>query len=59
MVVSAAREEDETVDGPPWPLTRAELDFFLAGGVELARLEAFEQPGGTPVARRWRAEYRR
>ena len=59
IVVSAAREEDEAVDGPPWPLTRAELDSFLAGGVELVRLEELEQPGGTPVARRWRAEYRR
>ena len=59
IVVSAAREEDDAVDGPPWPLTRAELDFFLAGGVELVRLEELEQPGGTPVAGRWRAEYRR
>jgi hypothetical protein len=59
IVVTAARDDDEEADGPPWPLTRAELDGFLADGLALARLEALEQPGGTPVARRWRAEYRR
>ena len=59
IVVTAARDDDEEPDGPPWPLARAELDHFLAEGLALARLEALEQPGGTPVVRRWRAEYRR
>ncbi len=59
IVVTVARDDDEEVEGPPWPLARAELDAFLDGGVELARLEELDQPGGTPVVRRWRAEYRR
>ncbi len=53
LVVSAARDEaDGPVDGPPWPLTRAEVDSFARGGLEPARIEAL--PG-----QRWRAEFRR
>jgi len=53
LVVAAARDEaDGPVDGPPWPLTRAEVDSFARGGLEPARIEAL--PG-----QRWRAEFRR
>ena len=53
LVVAAARDEaDGPVDGPPWPLTRAELDSFARGGLEAARVEALPGP-------RWRAEFRR
>lgn len=52
LVVAAARDPSDRADGPPWPLTRDEIDAFAAGG-DL-----------TPVlieraADRWRAEFTR
>jgi SAM-dependent methyltransferase len=52
LVVAAAREADEPADGPPWPLTRAEIDAFTVGDLEPVTIER-------PVADRWRAELRR
>ena len=53
LVVASGREEaDGPVDGPPWPLTRAEIESFASGGLEAVRIEALEGP-------RWRAEFRR
>lgn len=57
LVIAAAREPDEPADGPPWPLTRAEIDAFATGGLELVRVE--DVPATGEAARRWRAEYRR
>jgi SAM-dependent methyltransferase len=59
LVISGAREERETVDGPPWPLTRAEVESFATGGVELVRLEEPAAEPGRPWSRAWRAELRR
>jgi SAM-dependent methyltransferase len=50
LVLATTREDDVEVNGPPWPLTRAELDAFAAGGLELRRVERIEK--GTW----WRAE---
>jgi SAM-dependent methyltransferase len=55
LVISAARGADEHVEGPPWPLTRAEIDAFAAGDLEPVRVEDLRD---APV-RRWRAELRR
>jgi hypothetical protein len=56
LVLSGARDEaDGPVDGPPWPLTRAEIEAFGVGGVEPVRIEDLREPG----VRRWLAEYRR
>jgi SAM-dependent methyltransferase len=52
LVLSAARDEHERADGPPWPLTRAEIDAFAASGLRPVRVE---EPGGT--LRRWQAEF--
>jgi SAM-dependent methyltransferase len=53
LVLAAARDEaDGPVDGPPWPLTRAELDSFARGGLEAVEVESLPGP-------RWRAEFRR
>jgi SAM-dependent methyltransferase len=57
LVIAAARAEDERADGPPWPLTRAEVDAFAAGGpLEAVRVEDLRD--GASV-RWWRAELRR
>ena len=45
-------------EGPPWPLTRAEIDSFAATGLTTARVEDLPHPED-PDVHRWRAEYRR
>jgi SAM-dependent methyltransferase len=51
IVFSGVRGEGEEVEGPPWPLTRSELESFARGGLEAVRIE---QP-----SERWLAEFRR
>jgi SAM-dependent methyltransferase len=58
LVLSAAREPEESADGPPWPLTRAEIESFAAGGVEAVEIEDL-RAAGDPWGRRWRAEFAR
>jgi SAM-dependent methyltransferase len=58
LVLSAAREEDEHVDGPPWPLTREEIDAFAAHGLSPVCIEDL-RGASDPDVRRWRAEYER
>ncbi len=58
LVLATARDErDGPVDGPPWPLTRAELDTFATGGLDAVRVEDVHDGG--PGPHRWRAEFRR
>ncbi|PWU55597.1 SAM-dependent methyltransferase [Micromonospora globispora] len=56
LVIAAGRAEQEEVEGPPWPLTRAEVNGFAAGPLVPVRIEEIVDPAG---ARRWRAEFRR
>jgi hypothetical protein len=58
LVISAGRDEAEPVDGPPWPLTRAEIDAFARGGLRALRIEDIRDPAGADW-RRWRAEFAR
>jgi SAM-dependent methyltransferase len=58
LVIASARDEGDPVDGPPWPLTRDEIDAFAAGGLDPVRIEDIPL-SGDPSARRWRAEFRR
>jgi SAM-dependent methyltransferase len=58
LVLSAGREEGEEVEGPPWPLTRAEIDAFAAGALEPTLIEDLRD-AADPAYRRWRAELRR
>ena len=51
LVIASAREEGP-VDGPPWPLTRAQVESFARGGLETVQIEQLPGP-------RWRAELRR
>jgi SAM-dependent methyltransferase len=54
LLYSGGREEGEAVDGPPWPLTRAEIEAFATGGLEPVRIEELRSDGF-----RWRAEFAR
>ena len=42
-------------DGPPWTLTRSEIDAIADSGLEPVRIEDIREPD----SRRWRAEFRR
>jgi hypothetical protein len=44
------------VDGPPWPLTRAEVDSFAAGELRAVQVEQVGRPGEPGV---WRVVFRR
>jgi SAM-dependent methyltransferase len=59
LVISGARDGGETVDGPPWPLTRAEVEAFATGGVELVGIEELGAAADRPWSRAWRAELTR
>lgn len=57
LVIATAREESgEPPDGPPWPLTRTEIQAFAGDGVEPVLIEAICTPDAPS---RWRAEFRR
>jgi SAM-dependent methyltransferase len=45
-------------DGPPWPLTRADLDRFTEHGLTMGTLDQIA-PDGDDSIYRWRAEYHR
>ncbi|HSV37599.1 MAG TPA: class I SAM-dependent methyltransferase [Nocardioidaceae bacterium] len=53
LVLAITREEDTEVTGPPWPLTRSEVEVFANGGLVLRRLERIENGAW------WRAELTR
>jgi SAM-dependent methyltransferase len=56
VIAIAADEPVRPADGPPWPLIRAEVDAFAAGGLRPVRIDEVGE-GGDP--RRWRAEFSR
>lgn len=58
LVIAARDADDGDVDGPPWPLTRREIDAFAEYGIEPVRIEEIPLPDD-PDAHRWRAEFRR
>ena len=58
LVLSAAGEEGDEPDGPPWPLTRLEIEAFASGGLEPVQIEELRDPSDS-FPRRWRAEFRR
>jgi SAM-dependent methyltransferase len=53
LVLATTREEDSEVTGPPWPLTRSEVEVFANGDLVLRRLEQIENGAW------WRAELAR
>ena len=57
LVIQAVRDDGDTdPDGPPWPLTRAEIDLFAGAGLDAVRVERLVDQDGAP---RWRAEFTR
>jgi SAM-dependent methyltransferase len=56
LVLAVAHERDEPVDGPPWPLSRADIESFAVEGLELVSLEEIRDPPGT---HHWRAVFTR
>jgi SAM-dependent methyltransferase len=55
LVLATGREEQQPAAGPPWPLTRAEIDAFAADGLDAVRVEELRASD----VLRWRAEFRR
>jgi SAM-dependent methyltransferase len=58
LALARAREPAEPDDGPPWALTRTEIDALAGSGLSPVRIEDLREPGPLP-ARRWRAELTR
>ena len=59
LVIARGRAEDEPEgQGPPWPLTREEVDGFLGAGLIEESFEDYAEPE-PPWVRRFRALYRR
>jgi SAM-dependent methyltransferase len=56
LVIATGRAEGQAVDGPPWPLTRGEVESFAQGGLGAVRIEGTRDADGIL---RWRAEFRR
>jgi 2-polyprenyl-3-methyl-5-hydroxy-6-metoxy-1,4-benzoquinol methylase len=58
LVIASARADDEPVTGPPWALTRSDVESFARYGLSPVSIEEIELETD-PGFRRWRAEYRR
>jgi SAM-dependent methyltransferase len=56
LVIARARPNPEAPAGPPWPLSRQDMEAMAAHGLSLVSIEQ-TQPAGEPS--HWRALYRR
>ncbi|GAA3352031.1 methyltransferase domain-containing protein [Amorphoplanes nipponensis] len=57
LLVLAAAATGADRPGPPWPLSRAEIDAFAAPGLTVLGIEQLTDEAD-PLIRRWRAEFR-
>lgn len=57
LAVQAIAEEGDD-DGPPWPLTRMEIESFGKDGLSAVSIEELDLPGPSRAGI-WRAEFRR
>jgi len=59
LVIARARDEgSDPDDGPPWSLTRAEIEALTVAGLQRLRIEEIRDQG-RPATHRWRAQFRR
>jgi hypothetical protein len=58
VVIAAAEVGADPDTGPPWPLTKDEIDAFATGGVRPVSIQRLPSPQD-PTAQRWLAEFRR
>jgi SAM-dependent methyltransferase len=56
LELAVARDPGEPMDGPPWPLSRDDVESFAVDGLETVSVEEIREP---PDMRRWRAVFRR
>jgi SAM-dependent methyltransferase len=56
LLVLAVAEDEHSSSGPPWPLTREEIEAFAGEGL---RGLAIEELGTPPDLRQWRAQFQR
>ena len=61
LVIAAIHDRgSQPQSGPPWPLTRAELDAFAADGLTPQAIEMAAIPSESAhTQRHWRAEFHR
>jgi SAM-dependent methyltransferase len=57
LVIAAGRDPETDFAGPPWPLTRPEIDAFRVGDLTVERLEELRKPD-EPIFG-WRVELHR
>lgn len=57
LVITRARDEDQAIDGPPWPLCRTDLLAFETCGLILETMD--DIPPGAMPNRHWRALFRK
>ena len=50
LAIARARNKDQTVEGPPWPLSRADLVALEACGLRLEALDDISAPASRPCA---------
>ncbi|WP_246206912.1 class I SAM-dependent methyltransferase [Methylocystis heyeri] len=54
LVIARARDEGQEIVGPPWPLTRKQIEAVAVDGLTLTTLDDLPTPQG---ARHWRAVF--
>jgi SAM-dependent methyltransferase len=58
IVIASAWSQADGDHGPPWPLTRAEIESFGNGGLRPVQIEDLAD-AAEPAVHRWRAEFQR
>jgi SAM-dependent methyltransferase len=56
LVLAVARDPGEPIEGPPWPLSRVDIESFAVEGLEMVSVEEVRDP---PDTHRWRAVFTR